>query len=199
MTTLRSRAFVFASGWVVGAVALVVLGGDRSYLFRVANGVDPRPLAFAELVTVIGACCVPAIAAPRLWSWERARPRALVRALAGLLAPGTIAILATAPWGLQRLEVLSLPLSPATQFSNTALFGALSILLGVWLGRRIGTIAAVVAYLGGVVVQALQVTIPLPFEGVNRSVGVAVGVIALSVAAGCLSATLGRSSRSLDP
>ena len=200
VTTLRSRALGLTSAWVAGTAVLIALGGDRTYLFRVANGVDPRPLAFAELVTVIGACCVPAIAAPRLWSWERTRPRAHVRILASGFAPSAIVVLAAMPWALQRLGVISLPIATETLFSNSALYGGASIVLGVWIGRRNGTILAVVGYVGGVVVQALRVALPIPFENVDRSVvELVVGTLALAVGSGCLATTLGRSGRSLDP
>lgn len=193
LTAARSRGALALACSLAAMGVLALATADRVHLLRVATGIDPRPVALVEMLTVVTACCLPAIGAPQLWTWERPASRVVLRVLSGLLVP--VAILATAalPWLLQRLGVV-VAATPATSLANTLVLAALSTLTCVHVGRRWGPVVGVAAYVLGVGAQALEVDLPLPLQGsVSWATSTAVGSIAWGVTVAWMAVTLGRS------
>lgn len=198
VSALRARAAAATGIWILLTCALAWSLDDRVYRFQVATGVDPRPLALVELTVVIGACCVPAIAAPQLWSWERTGTRRTPHLVSAAFAPSMIVVLASTPKFLQ-LAGADVAVIPTTAFVNVITFSGVATVAAIWLGRRLGPILGVVGYVGGVGLQALEIAWPIPVDGHETSTASFImGFATLVVAPAGLAVTLGRSGRSLD-
>lgn len=198
VTALRARAATATGIWVLLMSTIATSVADYLHYFRVANGVDPRPIALAEMVLVIAACCTPAIASPQLWSWERTGSRRVLHLVSAGLVMGAILVLA-ATSALGDLAGTAIAISPMTMFINTVTFASIAVVSCIWLGRRIGPLTAVAAYLCGIGVQALEVAWPLPFQGTERGWNQYVtGAMAVIIATSCLAATLGRTPQTRD-
>jgi hypothetical protein len=198
ITTLRARAAVATGIWVFLMSALALSVADYLHYFRVANGVDPRPIALAELLLVIAACCTPAIASPQLWSWERSGSRWDLHFVSAGLVMSAILVLAATP-KLGELAGSAVASSPRTMFVNTVTFASIAVVSCIWLGRRIGPLTAVTGYLCGIGVQALEVSWPIPFQGSELGgIQFVTGASVVVIATACLAATLGRTQRTLD-
>jgi hypothetical protein len=199
LVAFRSRRTGFAAGWVLLWSTVAYFVADRFYLFQVATGTDPRPLALVELIPVLAACSVPALATPQLWSWERIGSRVVVPAISGIVAPATILAIAVIP---QACFVLGrkLPLPPNVAFSNTLIFGSIATLTCIWLGPRLGPTLGTSAYLIGVGVQGLEVELPVPVRASSGSpwAHVTLALVVLALATVCMFASLGRTQIRLD-
>ena len=192
---LRSRSLWPTCVLVLATTLVVVLWGERTYLLRVTSGVDARPVSLAEVATVLVACCLPAVAAPQLWSWERARPRTVLRTISGVMVPTAMVTISFAPLLAGRLDsTIGSSEARAILFSSVT-FGSASLIAGIWFGRRVGSLVGVAGYLGGLVAQMLQLPLPAPYEGSDDSLlmpGISCTLLALGVV--CMAATLGRAS-----
>lgn len=198
ISALRARALISTVSWstVIGMIAWPL--SDRVYRFQVATGVDPRPVALIELTVVIGVCTVPAIAAPQLWSWERSGARPILHFLSATFAPAAILLVAFIPKFLERTGE-TVGVEPTTAFINAVLFSGLALVGTIWLGRRLGPLVGIVGYIGGVTVQALEVSWPFPLEAAQPSTAsLVVATATILGGATLLGVTFGRASRSLD-
>lgn len=183
VTTLRSRAYGTVAAWLVGVAVAVVARGDVAYLLRVATGLEPRLVTVPEVLCVMSACVVPALAFPRLHSWEQRSQRPLVRVVAAVSAVAPLAILGClcllAHWVHDTVE-LGVMQGAAV---STAIFGAAAHAGVTFFGRTTGSITAAATYFAALFVQALQPSFPLPATGLSpgaTTVGV-VAVIAVAV------------------
>lgn len=184
--------------WVAFAIVLMLTVSGLSLLFRVALGVDPRPVALAEFVAVIAGCCVPAIALPTLWSWERQRSRVTVQLVALGVVPICIIALAITPGLIQRLGV-HVAVDPAVSGVNTIGFSSLAALACMWLGRRTGTVMGIFGYVIGIGLQALEVPLLVPLQdGHSFTTALLLTLAVSTVALASLGHTLGRTERTLQ-
>ncbi|WP_418060979.1 hypothetical protein [Pimelobacter simplex] len=193
---LRSRSASAVLLWIMGVAGATFLIGDRSFLFRVVSGVEPRPVFASEVIVVVAVVCLPAVTAPQLWEWERLRARVTVRAVAASLAPLSVLLAASMHQLLARLDDRLEPSHPGTTLLNGTVFGCLSVVVVALLGRRAGPLVALGVYSIGIVAQAMTFAVPLPFRsGDHDQFAVVVSVGLLGAAAVLLARTLGRTQR----
>lgn len=191
LIALRTRGLGFTLAWILGVFVVGLLWGERAYLLQVAQGVAPRPTSLAEVATVMGACCVPAIADPRMWSWEAINRIMSVRIVAAIWVP---AVTITVSCGPVVAVTLGSTLDLGTAILalvNSVLFASTSAMVCIFFGRGTGPLVGSIAYLAGVVGQALQIPVPAPFQ-VLPSWWMAVVVLSTCACAGAFAVTLGR-------
>ncbi|WP_157210213.1 hypothetical protein [Nocardioides aequoreus] len=180
----------------------MLVAADYGYLMRVSVGLPVRPVDVADVVTVVAACLVPAIAAPQLWAIERMQRRPLVRIVSAVLVPSLVALTSAAELMLQQLGLV--PLAPglaAACLANGLFFGSVSILVGLRQRRHIGPMVGIGAYLLGVLSQALTLQIPLPAAQAASGLILVLSLLIFLIATVSLGLTMGRiapASRDFD-
>ncbi len=190
LITLRSRACGTVATWLVGVAAAVLLWGDLAYLVRVATDLEPRIVSLPEVLCVTCACILPALAFPRLHSWERLSQRRQVRLTAAMLAAVPLAALGCTAL-LAHLVHDTVQLTPMQGVATSvALFGAVAHVGVTLVGRTVGSLVAVATYFATLFVQALLPSFPLPVT-VPSVATVGAGAAALVGVAGLHYAYLG--------
>lgn len=199
LVALRSRGLTSITCWLVLTAILIAAAGDRTYLFRVANGVDPRVVSLAELALVLSVSCIPAIGFPSLWTWERCYPRLVMRVASGVLVPGAMVSAGTFPWWANSVFGHFGSHPPGVMFCNAMVFGGSASLACTWFGRRLGPLVGVSGFLGGVVAQALQVPLPVPFQHASTSFpAYLLAVVMIGLASLVLATSMGRTKFVVD-
>lgn len=172
--------------WVVAAVLMLVAAlavKDRVFLLEIRPG-SPRPLTLLEAVGVFGASTVPAMAYPRLWSWEHRSARRRLHAFSASLRVCLIVLPTAIVWvcGVHR------HFSPGVVdaiLANTVLVAAISSLVSLSVDPRLGPAVAVAFYAGLTVLQAV-----FPAVGGPLSVGSVSSMGALAAGVACAASVI---------
>ncbi|MFB9315822.1 hypothetical protein [Nocardioides plantarum] len=199
LASIRTRSPLKMGTWVTLVAFLSIASGERAYLFRASEGLEPRPVSVIELVVTLGACCIPAVGHPQMWSWERVHSRPGVRMVAASWVPGCIVLVGLLPTFLRAARPGLDASVPTTALCNVLIFGSVAAVVTVFVSRRAGSSAAIAGYVVGVAVQALDVALPVPVRTTDEGTwAVVVACAAVMTAAALMMVTLGRTPGSDD-
>lgn len=193
---LKARSARTASLVLVCVTIAVVIAGPAVYELQVVASQPPRYLPIWEVAPVIGASVIPALLVPRMWSWERTGDVQMLRVYAGVSAVLAIAAPSLVP-AVCALTVLPDEARWVDVSFNVAAISAVAMLAATALGRVLGPLVGLGAYVALVAVQqaapGLASWVPLSVGDRSLTVHALVSLAASAIAITAWTSSLGRS------